>query len=262
MKSVYLPPEKMLPDISLCRYFDTRFAPVGKSKQRDALCYELAYYFEGDGSVIIDGEAHSTNPGDIRFSRPGDRLCSVPHYKCYTIYFELGESGTLYTNPILSALPKHFHASNAFKEDFENLVRIFRNPDATSDVRLNAKLLDIICRLYDLVVSGKKYSSGVNICLDYMKNHFDRQVSLEDLGRLCGYSPLHVLRLFKQELGFSPHQYLTDLRINAAKDLLISTDISLSDVAKKSGFSSESHFNSLFKKNTGFTPGSYRRNIY
>lgn len=262
MSDTYLAPEEMLPKISLCRHFDTRFAPVGKSKQRYALCYELAFYFEGEGSVIIDGVLHKVHPGDIRFSRPGDLLCSVPHYKCYTIYFDLGESGTVYTNPILSALPKFFHASNAFKEDFAQMVTLFRNASLTSSVMLNSMLLSLICRLFDHVVSGKKYSSCVKTCLDYMQSHYSENIALCDLGRLCGYSHLHVLRLFKQELGFSPHQYLTELRLNAAKDYLINTDVPLDEVSKKCGFSSESHFHSLFKKNTGFTPGSYRRNSY
>lgn len=262
MESEFLPPEQMLPSISLCRYFDTRYAPVGKSRKREALCYEIAYYFEGGGSIIIGDTEHKVTAGDIRFSIPGEKLCSVPDYKCYTLYFDLGKSGVVYSNPILNAIPGYFHASGAFRDDFAEFITVFKNGGVTSGIKLNAMLLDLICKIYDHISSKKNCSDGVKMCLEYMQTNFSENISLEDLGRICGYSPLHVLRLFKAELGFSPHQYLTDLRINSAKQLLINSVLPLDEVAKRCGFSSESHFNGLFKKNTGFTPGSYRRNSY
>ena len=257
--SQYIPPEKILPDITLCRYFDTRYAPTGKNRQREALCYELSFYFEGDGSIIINGMENKIHAGDIRFSAPGDILCSVPNYKCYTIYFDIGKNGQLCTNAVISAFPNYFHASNSYKEDFASFITVFRNGGASSGMKLNAMLLSMICKLYDQIISGRKLSKCVKACIEHLETNFSRQVSLEELGRLCGYSPLHVLRLFKQELGYSPHQYLTELRINAAKDLLINTDTPLDLVSKNCGFSSESHFNGLFKNKTGFTPGSFRR---
>ena len=80
------------------------------------------------------------------------------------------------------------------------------------------------------------------------------------LGELSSYSHIHILRLFKTETGISPHDWLTNIRINYAKEYLESTNIKISQIADLCGFSSDSHFKILFKKTTGFTPGNYRKN--
>lgn len=77
----------------------------------------------------------------------------------------------------------------------------------------------------------------------------------------AGLSPYYFLRLFASETGFTPHQYLINTRINAAKFLLRSPDIPVKDISVRTGFTSESTFCTCFKKNEGMTPGQYRSSV-
>lgn len=86
-------------------------------------------------------------------------------------------------------------------------------------------------------------------------------LSLEMLASKAGLSPYYFLRLFASETGFTPHQYLINTRINAAKFLLRSPDIPVKDISVRTGFTSESTFCTCFKKNEGMTPGQYRSSV-
>ena len=68
--------------------------------------------------------------------------------------------------------------------------------------------------------------------------------------------------IFKETFGISPHQYLTDCRINKAKLYLLQNEKSISEIAELTGFGCQQYFNKVFKKETGFTPASYRKNIH
>jgi AraC-like DNA-binding protein len=84
-----------------------------------------------------------------------------------------------------------------------------------------------------------------------------RNVALEDLSALSGLSPYHLIRVFRQELGLSPHAYFEQVRIHRARRLL-KEGLPIVDVAVDLGFTDQSHLNRHFKKLTGVTPGAYR----
>ena len=65
-------------------------------------------------------------------------------------------------------------------------------------------------------------------------------------------------RFFKQYTGFTPAQYVLELKINKSKELLTNTDSSCQEIAFEMGFNTPSHFNMIFKKKTGMTPHQYR----
>lgn len=97
--------------------------------------------------------------------------------------------------------------------------------------------------------------------LAYMNEHFDEQVSVRELADIAMLSPYHFIRVFKKETGFTPHEYLVNIRISTAKYMLKNTRLSIKDICYNTGFSSESAFCSSFKKNTGITPAQYRSSM-
>jgi AraC-like DNA-binding protein len=82
---------------------------------------------------------------------------------------------------------------------------------------------------------------------------------LEDLGRMVGVSPNHLVELFKHETGVSPHRYLLNLRIDRAKQLLRDTDRPITQLALDLGFSSSQHFAKMFKGREKITAAAYRQ---
>lgn len=95
--------------------------------------------------------------------------------------------------------------------------------------------------------------------LDYIEAHLDQNLKLENLAQLLDISQFHFSRLFKQSMGIAPHQYLTQQRVERAKQLLKRTDQSIVDIALHCGFNSHSHLSKKFRQITGLTPKSYRK---
>jgi AraC family transcriptional regulator len=86
-------------------------------------------------------------------------------------------------------------------------------------------------------------------------------LSLQALATESGYSRVHFVRMFRAATGYSPHNYLLNLRLERARELLKNPSLSLIDVALDCGFSSHSHITRLFHKSVGVTPSAYRRSL-
>ena len=90
----------------------------------------------------------------------------------------------------------------------------------------------------------------------YLDEHYSQNVKLADLSSVCGMSPFHLIRSFRDVVGMPPHAYLTQVRANRARGLLVSGE-PLSATAYMCGFADQSHLTRTFKKIFGVTPGVY-----
>jgi AraC family transcriptional regulator len=91
--------------------------------------------------------------------------------------------------------------------------------------------------------------------LEYIHDNLEQNLSLVDLATLANLSPSRFTRVFRQETGLSPHQYLIQARIERAKHLLRSgSEVSIGRVAHQVGFADQSHFTRHFKRIVGVTP--------
>jgi AraC family transcriptional regulator len=96
--------------------------------------------------------------------------------------------------------------------------------------------------------------------LERMKADFSTSLDLQTIAAESGYSRTHFLRTFRASTGYSPHDWLTRLRIEEAKARLQKKAYSLIDIALDCGFSSHGHFTNTFRRIVGVTPREYRRN--
>lgn len=92
--------------------------------------------------------------------------------------------------------------------------------------------------------------------IEYMRAHYHRAITLQELSEVAGANPFVLLRRFRQEFGLTPHEYLRMHRVNQAK-AFIRQGTKLADVAFLCGFSDQSHLNRQFKKTVGVTPGQF-----
>jgi len=104
-----------------------------------------------------------------------------------------------------------------------------------------------------IAVSGV---SAIRIVLEYIDDNYIHQPSLDELAKLCYLNKYYLCRLFRQETGFSIGDYITYRRMSAAMKLLRKGE-SISNVARLSGFKSDTYFITSFKKNFGTTPYQY-----
>ncbi len=92
----------------------------------------------------------------------------------------------------------------------------------------------------------------------YIQSHLSQDLSLIELAALAHMSPHYFSSLFRESTGLSPHQYIVQCRIEAAKQLLAGRNLTIVEVCHQVGFQSQSHFTNVFRKHTNVTPKIYR----
>jgi AraC-like DNA-binding protein len=97
--------------------------------------------------------------------------------------------------------------------------------------------------------------------VELMHSHLDQDLPLEEIASAAHLSPFHFSRLFKKLTGTSPHAYLATLRNTRAQALLAETDLSITEVSTRVGYSSSSHFTKAFRQATGLTPRAFRKAV-
>ncbi len=94
--------------------------------------------------------------------------------------------------------------------------------------------------------------------LDYMSTHFADRIDLQRLAREAGMSKFHFAHLFRERTGMSPHAYLVQLRMSAARRMLASTERTVAEIAASVGYGSPAHFGAAFQRRYEMSPGTFR----
>ncbi len=93
----------------------------------------------------------------------------------------------------------------------------------------------------------------------YIADHFREDISLDDIARSVSLSKYYFSRQFEKEMGVTPWKYLIETRIRNSIHMLMHTHMTVDEIAVSCGFSDATHYIRTFKKNTGHTPGAFRR---
>jgi transcriptional regulator GlxA family with amidase domain len=96
---------------------------------------------------------------------------------------------------------------------------------------------------------------------DLMRECLDEPLTLEELSIEADLSVYHLLRTFRAAFGETPHEYLTRLRLERAKELLTVSSRSVTDICFDVGFSSLGSFSTLFRRQVGLSPAEFRRRV-
>ena len=94
-----------------------------------------------------------------------------------------------------------------------------------------------------------------------MQEHLSEEISLTLLADVFHLNPQYIGQLFKNEIGVNFLSYLTNIRMERAKKLLVSTDLPVAEVAQRSGYADYRVFTKAFKKAEGVTPSQYRQDF-
>jgi AraC family transcriptional regulator len=112
-----------------------------------------------------------------------------------------------------------------------------------------------IFREYDDGLSKRQFQQAI----DYINAHLDGKPSLNAIANELGMSQYYFCRLFKRSTGMTAHQYLTQQRVERAKQLLRGTKMTITEIALECGFTHQSHFAKYFRQSTGVTPNQFRQ---
>jgi len=94
---------------------------------------------------------------------------------------------------------------------------------------------------------------------EFIYGHMAEKINLAELATVAGFSPSHFTRAFRQSTGQAPHEFVLSLRLRKVERLATSSDIPLSEVARRTGFSSQSHMTAAMRQYWSITPGELRR---
>lgn len=116
---------------------------------------------------------------------------------------------------------------------------------------------------YHSPVTLINYSEKQNIkrAADYINANFSSDLSLSKIAEIACLSPFHFIRAFKKETGKTPFEYLLEVKLEKAKNLLKIKDKPISEICYDCGFSNPSHFADIFTKKIGMSPSRYRSQI-
>lgn len=106
----------------------------------------------------------------------------------------------------------------------------------------------------------EKSGSIIEMAKNYIKNNYHKDISLDDVSREVNISPYYFSKLFKETTGENFIEYLTNLRMDKAKELLETTECSMKEICVRTGYSDPNYFSRSFKKNVGVTPTVYKEN--
>ena len=154
-------------------------------------------------------------------------------------------------------------AGHKFDKYLSKIYQLFRENASIKEALVSQYITNVLTAL---LVSRESHAGGtvqsevIEETTAYMSEHMTEPLTLEQLAARASLSPYYFTRLFKKETGFTPHEYLIAIRINAAKFLLKNVPAtSIKEVCFRTGFSNESSFCTTFKKWVGSTPSEYRQ---
>ncbi len=125
-------------------------------------------------------------------------------------------------------------------------------------------ILKIIIKNSSLKKNRKIFNLDNFACLaamKYLNKNFREPIDINKLQKMCHLSQAHFFRLFKKDTGQTPFNYLKKCRLEEAQKLLLSTNLTVSEIAGHVGWNDTFHFSRIFKKNIGVSPLNYRKQM-
>lgn len=259
-----------------CGLFDSNILRKGqkKSADRKVLRYEIELYHNDCGVSYADGKAYPIRKGLLFFAKPGQVRHSDFPVRCNFIHIFPSENVDRDILSVLDSMPTCVYIES--DDEIDTLIAAFNklassfvssNDTEIDTVRVNALFADILYRCMHVCEkrADKSSSQAVNLIVrqtyEYIREHYREDCSLHTLAKAVNVSPNHLQSVFAKNAGITPYKYLTMMRIEKAKKLLMAGERSLLEIALEIGFCSQSHFTKVFKEQTGKTPSAYQKEL-
>lgn len=249
--------------------------------------FEICYILYGKGIMHIENESLAVTEGNVIpiGTTPMHRLTNVETYPLKTIclYFMpefIGTGGTAAVSdylPLFTMRPirinqHHYIYSDHNKRVYQLLATIDdeltrQNAYYRQAVRIHlSHLLLLLLRTYTHHVPVGKQDKAqqwygierLKAVFTYIQEHFQEPIVNAQLARAACMSPSYFCRFFKQTTGMTATEYILRVRIDTAKQLLLQSDLNVTQIAYRIGFTNHSYFDRVFQRLTALTPSAFR----
>lgn len=243
-------------------YMQMDSAYYSKRKNYDSLL--ILYTYNGSGELKYNGKIFDLCPNSLVFidcMEEHSFHTTKPEWEHSVLHFSGGNSRFIYQDYFqdesIIILPK----VNQFQHLLEKLLQ------TNSQVSLyhNLEIHEQVTTLLRYILSEKEHQEKkdnmpqtITYLSQYLEHNYSKDITLDDMAEFSNLSKYHLSREFKKYTGFTPHDYMNEVRISHAKTLLSDTDIPSYKIGHLIGIPNETNFIRLFKLKTGMTPGAFR----
>ena len=251
----------ILPSYLKCGYFDSAaFGAIKETPKRICTMFEIEYFLEEGNNIFLNDNTYHVKKNRVHICSPGDVRNSELPFKAKFVKFHA--DGKL--ADLLSAAPRYFRVYRSFEAlSLLDEIILLNTSSDSNELLLQGKLLTYISLILEEASSSQKTSSYkrriVMQAQSYIKEHYSDQIKLADIAKEVNLSPNYFHTLFTEVCGVTPHEYLVELRVSVAKNLLITADLSLSAIAERCGFKNQQYLTSVFKSKTGTSPMHFKK---
>ncbi len=246
--------------------------------------FEIAYIESGRGRFICGDKKFTVSAGDIVLTPPGvlhsatrqgnEKLIFVVLvFNPVMLGFDKNDrAARQYLRPILNgdySFSRHISIRMPYyleiKECVTNIMNCASNNNSLSDLLLKSELIRLMWTIgkngTPLLSSsdGKSYSELVRPSIEYMTANYQGDLTIDELAEASHLSKSYFMSCFKKAVGMTAFEFLAQLRIKAACEMLINTDASIADIAFNCGYRNLSNFNRQFLAVNKCTPKDYRK---
>lgn len=204
--------------------------------------------------------------GQITYTHNGRKVVSD---KNHAIILPMGQTYSLYGNksgtfPVINFLCSEFLCDTVVSVPMRNTdacIKDFERLRALSLFETNrAEMMSIFYHILHRLSAQSSTCGIIMPAVRYLESNYQRyDLSNAELAEVCRISEVYFRRIFKEHYCVTPKQFLIDIRIGKAKQLLSEGMLKISAVAEKCGFSNQYHFCHTFKEKTGLTPTEYMK---
>jgi AraC family transcriptional regulator of arabinose operon len=232
--------------------------------------YSKFYYIVGGaGRVKIGNEEYFPEPGQLVLMPEGVKQSySIAEGEPYTKYWchfsaKIGDINVfkLLNLPFVCSVQPDERVRMIFAE----LVQHANSDAVYAKLLAKAKLLELVSYYIMLLeentisFSNPATMERLDDILTYIHANLDQDVSIQELAQRACLHPNYFIRMFKEQMGVPPIQYIMRLKIEKAKELLAQSSCSISEIAERVGFHDIFHFSKQFKKIAGLPPSDFRK---
>lgn len=250
------------------------FEPIWSERDHIGNNDEIVHIKNGNLDLIIGDKHYPAKPGDTLLVPHGtlhrDDFDLNTGLETFMIFFKW-EHTEKYCSYVDNA--KINQISNETRYETGKIFDSMRSDQGTSEldrIVANSRLLTILTLIYrDLKRKDETPESSDDSSLNkrqwlmreakkYIETHYSELIRLEDIAEELSVSPFYLSRVFSLESDFSLFSFLTEVRMNRAKELLQEGRYLVSDVAYKVGYENSGYFSKVFKKYFGYSPSNHR----
>lgn len=224
----------------------------------------------GSGSLTYDGVSHNLLEGDCVFldcRKPYAHQTSEDLWTLKWAHFYGPNMNAIYEKYTERGGRPCFHSSQpeVYSSLLEELYQIAASNVHVKDMRIYEKLTTLLTLLMEESwnpdnrlhsAAGKRSLQTIK---EYLDQHYPEKISLDSLSELFFINKFYLTRIFKEQFGVTINNYLLQVRITHAKQMLRFTDLSIEKIGQECGMNDANYFSRMFKKVEGISPGEYRK---